>query len=196
MIENGDEIKARFELPVDEGTIYLNRTHPIVESLSTYVMNTSLDPLLQGVAKRCGVIRTGKVERRTTLLLVRFRYHIITIKGGRECPLLAEDSQILGFCGPPEKAEWLENGIAESLMTVEPDANITPDLASQSVQKIAEGIDFLRPKLTEAAYQRSEELLEAHRRVRTAARLRGLRYRVEPHLPPDVLGIYIYLPVA
>ncbi|NVM23238.1 MAG: hypothetical protein HWN68_15820 [Desulfobacterales bacterium] len=40
-----------------------------------------------------------------------------------------------------------------------------------------------------------EELLQAHRRVRTAARLRGLRYKVEPHLPPDVLGIYVYLPV-
>ena len=40
-----------------------------------------------------------------------------------------------------------------------------------------------------------EELLHAHRRVRTATRLRGLRYKVEPHLPPDVLGIYVYLPV-
>jgi len=30
--------------------------------------------------------------------------------------------------------------------------------------------------------------------ARTAVRLRGLRYKVEPHLPPDVLGIYVYLP--
>ena len=42
---------------------------------------------------------------------------------------------------------------------------------------------------------RAEELLQAHRRVRTAARIKGLRYRVEPDLPPDILGIYVYLPV-
>lgn len=42
----------------------------------------------------------------------------------------------------------------------------------------------------------AETLLNAHRRVRTASRIKGIRYRVEPHLPPDVLGIYVYLPVA
>ena len=29
-----------------------------------------------------------------------------------------------------------------------------------------------------------------------AARMSGVKYRVEPHLPPDVLGIYVYLPVT
>ena len=31
--------------------------------------------------------------------------------------------------------------------------------------------------------------------VRPAARLKGVRYRVEPQRPPDVLGLYVYLPV-
>jgi hypothetical protein len=44
------------------------------------------------------------------------------------------------------------------------------------------------------AARRGEELLAAHRRVRTAARLRGIQQRVEPQIPPDVLGIYIFLP--
>ncbi len=44
------------------------------------------------------------------------------------------------------------------------------------------------------AKQRGNELLGAHTRVRQAARLRGIRYRVEPQMPPDLLGIYIYLP--
>ena len=46
------------------------------------------------------------------------------------------------------------------------------------------------------ARERGEELLAAHRRVRDAAQQRGVRYRVEPQLPLDVLGIYIYLPMA
>ena len=36
-------------------------------------------------------------------------------------------------------------------------------------------------------------LLQSHRRERDAAKHKG-RYRVEPKLPADILGIYIYLP--
>ena len=82
-----------------------------------------------------------------------------------------------------------------SLLLSEPDVNITPDLASNAISRIVDGFDHLRPRLEKEAKKRAEELLHAHRRVRTAARLRGLRYKVEPHLPPDVLGIYVYLPM-
>jgi hypothetical protein len=78
---------------------------------------------------------------------------------------------------------------------IEPDANITPGLAANAITKINEGFDFLRQRIEKVAFERAEELLLAHRRVRTAARLKGIRSRVEPHLPPDVLGIYVYLPV-
>ena len=57
-------------------------------------------------------------------------------------------------------------------------------------------IDALRGPLNEAAEARGKELLAAHRRVRTAARIQGVRYDVRPHLPPDVLGLYVLLPVA
>ena len=57
-------------------------------------------------------------------------------------------------------------------------------------------VNFWQPKLEEVAQARAEEPLQAHRRVRTAARIKGLRCRVEPHLSPDVLGIYAYLPIV
>jgi hypothetical protein len=44
------------------------------------------------------------------------------------------------------------------------------------------------------AKRRGEDLLKAHRRVRHASRLKGTNQRVEPKLPPDVLGIYVFLP--
>jgi superfamily II DNA or RNA helicase len=192
---DGERFEARFELPVEEGVLYLNRTHPMVEALAAYVMNSALDPLVEGVARRCGVIRTRQVDRRTTLLLVRFRYHIVTIKAGKESPLLAEECLLLGFSGSPENGEWLKEERAEGLFLVEPEANISPDLASQHLSRITEGRGHLKIKLEEVARHRAEALLEAHRRVRTAARLRGIRHRVEPHFPPDLLGIYVYLPV-
>jgi len=66
--------KARFELPVQEGTLYLSRTHPLVEGLAGYVMDVALDPIMSkgnatnsahaaNTACRCGVIRTSRVTR-------------------------------------------------------------------------------------------------------------------------------------
>ena len=42
--------------------------------------------------------------------------------------------------------------------------------------------------------ERGRELEDAHRRVRQAAQVRGLHYRVEPQQPTDILGVYLYLP--
>jgi superfamily II DNA or RNA helicase len=187
--------QARFELPVQDGQLYLNRTHPIVEGLATHVMDTALDAIADSVARRCGVIRTDKVERRPPLLLTRFRFHISAKQGDDENPLLAEDCQVLAFTGSPDKAEWLEPEQAEALLEATPDANITADQATGFLQKVIDQFDYLSPHLEAVAQQRGNDLLEAHRRVRSASKLRGIRYRVEPQLPPDILGIYMFLPV-
>jgi superfamily II DNA or RNA helicase len=187
--------QARFELPVQDGQLYLNRTHPIVEGLATHVMDTALDAITDSVARRCGVIRTEKVERRTTLLLTRFRFHIIAKQGDEEHPLLAEDCQVLAFTGSPDKAAWLEPDQAEALLDATPDANITADQATGFLQKVIDQFGSLSPHLEAVAQQRGNDLLEAHRRVRSASKLKGVRYRVEPQLPPDILGIYMFLPV-
>jgi superfamily II DNA or RNA helicase len=190
-----ESFQARFELPIQDGQLYLNRTHPIVEGLATHVMDTALDSMVESVARRCGVIRTNQVTRRTTLLLTRFRFHIIAKQGDEENPLLAEDCQVLAFTGSPEKAEWLEPEQAEELLTATPDGNISADQATTFLQKVIDQFDQLGPYLEGVAQQRGNDLLEAHRRVRSAAKLKGVRYRVEPQLPPDVLGVYMFLPV-
>lgn len=185
---------ARFELPVREGEIYLNRTNPIVAGLAAHVMDTALDPLGQSPARRCGVIRTRRVERRTTLLLARFRFHIVTRRGDESFPLLAEDCRLMAFAGSPQNAEWLPAEIAESLLDAEPEANISPEQASDFLRKVTESFDLLRPRLDEFKLERAAELLDAHQRVRVASQSRGVTYEVNADLPPDVLGIYVYLP--
>jgi hypothetical protein len=134
------------------------------------------------------------VKRWTTLLLLRYRYHIITKEGDTASELLAEDSALLAFTGAPERAEWLDPDEAEALLTAVPTENITPSQAADFVRKVIDGLDHLRPSLDDSARCRGQELLESHRRVRTAARVRNVRHDVRPELPPDVLGIYVYLP--
>ena len=62
------------------------------------------------------------------------------------------------------------------------------------MRRAVEGYEALRPELEAAALRRGEELLEAHRRVRAAARIKGVKQEIRPHLPVDVLGIYVLLP--
>jgi hypothetical protein len=192
--DNRQTFEAQFELPVEDRVLYLDRTHPIVEGLATYLLDTALDPIGDGMARRAGAIRTSAVTRRTTLLLVRFRYDIVTRRGTDELTQLAEESRLLAFEGPPGNAEWLDESTAEVLLHADPDANILPEQAVTFVQRVVEGFESLQPYLDEAARRRADDLCEAHRRVRTAARMRGVSYRVAPQLPPDVLGIFVYLP--
>lgn len=192
--QNGS-LKARFELPVQDKEVYLHRTHPFIENLASYVMDTALDPIQDSVAKRCGVIKTNSVSMRTTILLVRFRYHIIKVQDGREHPLLAEECRLMGFEGSPQSAKWLDEEHAENLILATPEANVPLDQAKGLLTPIIKGFEPIWPSIEEFAAKRGEDLLEAHRRVRTESRMKGVKYRVEPQLPPDILGLYVFLPI-
>lgn len=190
-----DSLDACFEMPAPGGAVYLSRTHPFVETLASHVMDAALDTQARGVARRAGAIRTFSVTRRTTLLLMRFRFDIVTRRDGHVHSQLAEECRILGFVGSPDHPEWLDDKEAERLLGAEPSANILPDQAEEAVRRVVEAVDTLRPHFEGKARERAATLLDAHRRVRQAARMRGTTYEVEPKLPPDVLGIYVYLPV-
>ncbi len=195
------QFRFRFNQPVQEDEHYLQRTHPFVETLANHVLETALDPLSGDAvrypaARRCGTIRTKAVDKRTTLLLLRFRYHIIQTQNNVERPLLAEDCRLLAYTGSPENAVWLDEAGAEKLLAAQPDGNIAADQATDFIDRVIGGFDLLRSRLDQAAIKRGEELLEAHRRVRLATKTRNVRYRVEPQLPPDILGIYVFLPVS
>jgi hypothetical protein len=188
------KFEAGFNLPVKDKVTYLQRTHPFVENLAAYVFNSALDPLLEGKAHRCGVIRTKSVQTRTTLLLLRLRFHIITKKDEAESRLLAEDCQLAAFTGAPQSAVWLEKEVAEKFLEATPDENVSPEQARDFVAKVIDGYNSIMPHLEDMAKLRGDELLDAHRRVRSAAKQTGVSNRVEPFLPLDVLGIYVFLP--
>jgi len=113
--------------------------------------------------------------------------------GGDERNLLAEDSMLVAFTGDPSDPVWLAESDAEKLLSIKPDANVPPDLAAKAFSQIREGIQSLEPALSKFVEQRGTTLLEAHRRVRSAAGAKGT-YRIESN-PPDVLGVYVFLPI-
>jgi hypothetical protein len=125
------------------------------------------------------------------------RFHIVNQgRDGLERPLLAEDLALVGFEGSPEKAKWIEEDGLEHLLEASPDANIGTDQSGGALERILTGFSHIRAHLDSVAEERGEELLDAHRRVRKATRSGVRALKVDVHKPADVLGVYVYLPVA
>lgn len=191
-------MKVRFSLPIKEGVLYLHRTQPAVQGLAGYVLDSALDDrmLVRAVARRCGAVRSSVVAERTVLLLLRERFCIETGRPNHTQELLAEDWQLLAYRGAPPKPEWLSRDEAEALLDAKPEANVAPDLARTHLERVIQTLPALDSELARIAGERAEEIRQAHRRVRKAARLSAARLIVDPKLPVDVLGVYLYLPVA
>ncbi|RIH87662.1 helicase-related protein [Calidithermus roseus] len=191
-----DGLKGRFSLPVQPGEEYLSRTHPLVETLSSFLLESALDPLAQGKARRAGVIATSAVRELHTLLLLRLRYHLTTTstrKDRQRWQQLAEEVHTIAFRGFPDAPEWLSEEEVEALWQARPTANLSLQQAQEFASLVLPELSQLRSHLDEVALKQAVRFEEAHRAVRMAADLK-LRYEVEPIVPVDVLGVYVYVP--
>jgi hypothetical protein len=100
----------------------------------------------------------------------------------------------VAFAGAPATPSWLSREAAESLLQAEPDENVSDDVARSFVRKVLDNLGPIQGRLDVTAYERGKELLAAHKRVRQAIQRRGMKETIEPQLPADILGLYVYLP--
>ena len=186
-------LEATFDASPTDGQVQLVRTHPFVAGLAAYLIDTALDSLAEKpAAGRCGVIRTRAVNTRTTLLVIRNRYHLLLRIGREERALLAEDTDVVGFEGQPQGPRWLADGAAESLLGAMPTGNVGDGQKREFLAVLIEGAAAWSPYLADHANRRAERLVASHNRVRAATGFGG-RAAVEAH-HPDVLGAYVLLP--
>lgn len=189
-------LRARFDLPLRaDAETYLSRTHPFVEGLAAHVLTGALDRLGDSPAARCGALRTDTVTRRTTVLVVRYRFDITAIVSSDERTLLAEDAATIAFTGSPDQPDWLDPDQVQALLSALPSGNVPAEQASAAVEAVVAAAPALTDALSVQAERRANELLATHRRVRAESGRRGVRYRVSAHTPPDVLGVYVLLPI-
>lgn len=192
-----DPFVGRFDLPVGDHVVHLSRTHPIVEGLASYVLETALDAVqAEGeppVARRCGVTKTTAVEEKTSLLLVRFRFHLVVRqRGAARAPMLAEEVRTLAFTGSPAEPAWLDDERAAGLLEAVPSGNVPVSLMKGQLQHLIENLGRLAPHIEGVAARRAAALHDAHTRVRRSAKMAGTVEAV-PVLPADVLGCFILL---
>jgi superfamily II DNA or RNA helicase len=184
-------------LPAPPGEPLLTRTDPTVDALARYVLDAALDPLLPDIvrpARRAAVIRTTAVAKVTTLLVVRFRVELVVPGSRRTITQVAEDAQFLGFTASGDDISWLDTAATDALLLARPTGNVHDDLAKAQLQRALDRLPALQGHLITCGEKIATEAIEAHRAVRRSSRvaLRGLQARLLP--PPDVLGVYLYLP--
>lgn len=190
-----EAFNGRFDLPLDEGQIYLGRTSPVVEGLAGWTIDQALDPAARDarpVASRCGVASTTDVTTRTTLVVGRFRYHL-QVTGAEAETILCEEIVPLAFTGGAESRAWLPSEDAERLLAATPDRNLLQTAINQQLGLLLPLLGRIQKDLEAVAADRAKAQLDAHERVREASRTKG-RVTIQPVLPVDVLGAYILLP--
>lgn len=182
---------------LSDGQLMLERTNPIVQAVAAHTLDQALDGNgTPAIAARCAAIRTRAVQRRTSLLLARIRFHLTIRQGNRpERKLLAEDAHILAFAGQPENPDWLDIDAAEQLLAARPDANISHEQAVTFITRLVASLPSLRPELNRIASERAAALAATHARVREGAGARG-KVTVDAQLPVDILGAYVLLPAG
>jgi len=186
--------KVSFLSPTPPDTTFLGRNHPFVSALATFLFEEAMAKGASARASRCGVIRTHSVQRRTTLLLLRLRF---TIEEPELTEKLGEEITVIGFRGyPPENINWLSE--EESLMLLnraDADAPITNEERKENAKEILGWWDMLMPKIKPKIFQKAKELELSYKKIRASVRLRRKGLSVTPHLPPDLVGILVLIPI-
>jgi superfamily II DNA or RNA helicase len=194
-IGRDDPFIGRFDLPLEEGEVYLGRTSPVIEGLAGWTLDQALDPVARdarAVAARCGVISTSSVSTRTTLLVARLRYHL-QIAGADAETILCEEIVPLAATGPADAPQWLSPDEGERLLTARPERNLVVTAIDQQLGLLLPALPKFQQALDVVARARATLQLAAHERVREASRTKG-RVTIQPVLPVDILGAYVLLP--
>ncbi|GAA1946039.1 DEAD/DEAH box helicase [Kitasatospora viridis] len=197
-VETGRPIPFRSDPAVARGEAALVRTDPVVGALAGHVLNAALDTLADGnrPARRCGVVTTDAVATRTTLLLVRYRFHLTLPSRYKEKQIVAEEARLFAFQGAPKHAVWLPEGEAQALLGAQATLNTDRHFGERTMARILGQLVDVNDYLKSQGDQLAADLDASHRRVREATGeiVRGLRVRAQEHA--DVLGAYVYLPAA
>lgn len=194
-IGRDESFTGRFELPLEEGDIYLGRTSPVIEGLAGWTLDQALDPVARDarpIASRCGVASTSAVAARTTLVVARLRYHLqLSVSDANT--ILCEEIVPLAFTGSADAPTWVTVEEAEALLAARPDRNLVATAIDQQIGLLLASLPKIQQALEPVAQERAKQQLAAHERVRAMQRTKG-RLTIQPVLPVDVLGAYVLLP--
>jgi superfamily II DNA or RNA helicase len=189
-------VEVCFDRLLDPEALHLGRTHPFVERLAARVTGLALEGRDGGLFARCGALRTPLVREITALLLLRLRY---TFEEGRAERFAEEVRVVAATLDDAERLTFLEPLDATGLELLERAEPVAPEPTrferTSWLDRVLAAIRA-EPRWHEPVTRARTAALEAqHRRVRALGGKTG-RFRVRPHAPPDLLGLFLLFPTT
>jgi len=131
-----DVVNITFDPAQDMDAICISRNHPVTTVLSSYIFDLSLqDDNDRIIASRCGVIRSSDVDSITTIVVLRARYLVKSVKS--DSTSLAEECIVSGFSGMLGSESWIAREDAEKLLDdIKPTQNISDEDKRQWAERI------------------------------------------------------------
>lgn len=172
------------------GVEFIQRTHPLVSVLADCTLESALadEPSGKVLAVRASVFRTKDVKAKTVLAVLRLRHQLKRTKGGEERTMIGEETVSLVSTGTSAFA------LADKcLASPKPSGDLSSSAAEKQIKDALAKLSGSESDLASIAMARADALLADHRRVRDASGDKGA-YSVSPVLPPDIMGVYVYLP--
>jgi superfamily II DNA or RNA helicase len=187
-------IRVVFDSPPPQdvdNAVVLGRNHLFVAYLSDLILGRALGPQNGQESYRCGAAYTNAVKTRTVILLLRVRY----LLGRRNQPdQFAEEIVTEGYRAEGGRLAWLPPNDKDTLQLLEEAeavGNITDQEKQQRIAGALEEVNANRAELQRIADARATELEAAHDRLKQ--QIGGAKVKATAH-PPDILGIYVFLP--
>ena len=148
---------------------------------------------------RASVVRTRAVAELTTVVLLRVRNVIESVESGNQ--IVAEELILRGYTGePPEDpTDWLSEEDCMALLQQEATGEVPASEKRDLLALAQDDLDEANDTLNRLARSRAEHLIAAHNRFAKqtsgAGRKQTASYTpVEPILPMDIMGIYVFTP--
>lgn len=183
-----------FNSPTPEGYLYIGRNHKFTEQLCQFLLALAFENKgdHRKVA-RSSVIQTDSVQTQTTVIQFRVRNVIKEVNSKMEN--ISEELYLWGFEGSSYEGSTLDYNYCKRLLF---EADSAQNLSFERQQDVflnqVKLFDNKLGQFKKVAEERAIKLVEAHGRFKSL--VGGKRYEaVHPILPPDILGVYVFLPL-
>ncbi len=191
------DARLAFRAPVSEGYTYWGRNHDAVETLCRTVLSESLNPARETKSvARAAVVASRAVKERTAIYVLRARH---VIRDAREKKLLVAEEVLLQGVSGPARSPVPVDKIGALMDDPQVAADLPRETQAMHLERELSVIPDLQSSFDALAFQRAEELIGQHERYYRAvgAEARsGRLHVVEPVIPMDILGLYVFLPAG
>lgn len=187
------DYRVSFHSPTPEGYRYIGRNHKFTEQLCQFLLSLAFEEKgdFRKIA-RASLIQTDQIQVQTTIIQFRVRNVIKEVQSKIEN--ISEELYLWGFEGSSPGGKALDYDNCKSLLfEAESIQNLSLERQEDVFRNQVRLFDEKLDQFKEVAEKRAINLVEAHGRFKTL--VGGKRYEaVHPILPPDILGVYVFLP--